>query len=129
MLNISSNTTGKHSYQRWGPYTYYMLNEQTFCCLSRAEPDISVHLANQMYEEYYYGLLLNLFHKIVLLKLASIHSRLQIDQDYDEMEKLIFSINTFSAKLYFLELISQSQGREIFLQLRKIYGMMPCSTK
>lgn len=112
----------QHSYQRWGPDTYYMINEQTFCCVSRAEPDISVHLANQMYGEYYYGLLLNLFHKIVLLKLASIHSRLRIDQDYDEIEKLIFSINTFSAKFYFLELISQSQGREIFFQLRKIYG-------
>ncbi|SEU24037.1 hypothetical protein [Paenibacillus sp. NFR01] len=112
----------EHSYDRWGPDTYYMTNEQTFCCLSRAEPNIAVQLANQMYGEYYYGLLLSLFHKIVLLKLANLHSRLRINRDYDEIENLIFLINKFSAKFYFLELISQSQGREIFIQLRKVYG-------
>lgn len=113
---------GEHSYNRWGPDTYYLTNEQTFCCLSRAEPDMATQLVNQMYGEYYYGLLLSIFHKIVLLKLANLHSRLRINHDYDEIENLIFLINKFSAKFYFLELISQSQGREIFFQLRKIYG-------
>jgi hypothetical protein len=112
----------EHCYSRWGPDTYYMTNEQTFCCLSRAEPAIAVQLVNQMYGEYYYGLLLSIFHKIVLLKLANLHSRLRINHDYDEIENLIFLINKFSAKFYFLELISQSQGREIFFQLRKVYG-------
>lgn len=112
----------EHSYNRWGPDTYYMMNEQTFCCLTRAEPRIAVSLANQMYGQYYYGLLLNIFHKIVLLKLANMHSRLRINHDYEEIDNLIYSINKFSAKFYFLELISQSQGREIFLQLRKVYG-------
>jgi hypothetical protein len=112
----------EHSYNRWGPDTYYMTNEQTFCCLSRAEPEIATQLVNQMYGEYYYGLLLSIFHKIVLLKLANVHSRLRINHDYDEIENLIFLINKFSAKFYFLELISQSQGREIFFQLRKVYG-------
>lgn len=111
-----------HSYNRWGPDTYYVMNEQTFCCLSRTERDVATRLANQMYGEYYYGLLLSLFHKIVLLKLANMHSRLRINHDYDEIEMLIFLINKFSAKFYFLELISQSQGREIFFQLRQVYG-------
>ncbi|AIQ55904.1 hypothetical protein PBOR_02180 [Paenibacillus borealis] len=114
--------TSEHCYSRWGPDTYYMTNEQTFCCLSRAEPEIATQLINQMYGEYYYGLLLSIFHKIVLLKLANLHSRLRINHDYDEIENLIFLINKFSAKFYFLELISQSQGREIFFQLRKVYG-------
>lgn len=114
--------TSEHCYSRWGPDTYYMTNEQTFCCLSRAESDIATPLINQMYGEYYYGLLLSVFHKIVLLKLANLHSRLRINHDYDEIENLIFLINKFSAKFYFLELISQSQGREIFFQLRKVYG-------
>lgn len=114
--------TSEHCYSRWGPDTYYMTNEQTFCCLSRAETDIATQLINQMYGEYYYGLLLSIFHKIVLLKLANLHSRLRINHDYDEIENLIFLINKFSAKFYFLELISQSQGREIFFQLRKVYG-------
>lgn len=75
-----------------------------------------------MYGQYYYGLLLSIFHKIVLLKLSNLHSRLRINHDYDQIENLIFLINKFSAKFYFLELISQSQGREIFIQLRKVYG-------
>jgi hypothetical protein len=111
-----------HTYNRWAPDTCYIVNEQTFCCLSRTASDIAVPLANQMYGAYYYGLLLSLFHKIVLLKLANMHSRLRINHDYDEIETLIFLINKFSAKFYFLELISESQGREIFFQLRRIYG-------
>ncbi|WNS41842.1 hypothetical protein [Paenibacillus sp. MMS20-IR301] len=114
--------TREHCYSRWGPDTYYMTNEQTFCCLSRAKPDVATQLINQMYGEYYYGFLLSIFHKIVLLKLANLHSRLRINHDSDEIENLIFLINKFSAKFYFLELISQSQGREIFFQLRKVYG-------
>ncbi|OBZ10587.1 hypothetical protein A8L34_18540 [Bacillus sp. FJAT-27264] len=112
----------EHTYKRWGPQTYYMTNEQTFCCISRAERPLAIQLANQMYGEYYYGLLLSMFHKIVLLKLANMHSRLRINRDDDDIEDLIFYINKFSAKFYFLELISQSQGREIFFQLRKVYG-------
>ncbi|WP_310550546.1 hypothetical protein [Paenibacillus glufosinatiresistens] len=112
----------KHTYRRWAPDTYYITNEQTFSCVSCREGESAVRMANQMYGEYYYGLLLSLFHKIVLLKLANIHSRLRIEHDYEEIESLIFDINRFSAKFYFLELISQSQGREIFFQLRKVYG-------
>lgn len=114
--------TREHCYSRWGPDTYYMTNEQTFCCLSRAKPEVATRLINEMYGEYYYGLLLSIFHKIVLLKLANLHSRLRINHDYGEIENLIFLINKFSAKFYFLELISQSQGREIFFQLRNVYG-------
>ncbi|ETT58441.1 hypothetical protein C173_31004 [Paenibacillus sp. FSL R7-277] len=114
--------TREHCYSRWGPDTYYMTNEQTFCCVSRAKPEIAAGLISQMYGEYYYGMLLSIFHKIVLLKLANLHSRLRINHDNDEIENLIFLINKFSAKFYFLELISQSQGREIFFQLRKVYG-------
>ncbi|BCG56942.1 hypothetical protein [Paenibacillus sp. URB8-2] len=112
----------RHRYDRWGPGTYYMTNEQTFCCLSRSNSETAVKLAGQMYGEYYYGLLLSLFHKIVLLKLSNVHSRLRIEHDYEEIEDLIYYINKFSAKFYFLELISQTQGREIFFQLRKVYG-------
>lgn len=112
----------EHTYSRWAPDTFYMMNEQIFCCLTRADSGIAVRLANQMYGEYYYGLLLSIFHKIVLLKLANMHSRLRINHDYEEIDNLIYSINKFSAKFYFLELVSQSQGREIFLQLRKVYG-------
>lgn len=112
----------EHSYNRWAPDTFYMTNEQTFCCISRAGRERATELANQMYGPYYYGMLLSIFHKIALLKLANVHSRLRINHDYNEIENLIFLINKFSAKFYFLELISQSQGREIFNQLRRVYG-------
>lgn len=117
-----ANYCHEHSYNRWGPDTYYMMNEQTFCCLTRAERPVAVSLANQMYGQYYYGLLFNIFHKIVLLKLSNMHARLRIHHDNDEIDNLIYSINKFSAKFYFLELVAQSQGREIFQQMRKIYG-------
>lgn len=114
--------TKRHGYTRWAPNTHYVMNEQTFCCLSKAESETARKLANQMYGEYYYGLLLNIFHKIVLLKLANIHAKLKVEKDYEEVEELIVAINKFSAKYYFMELISQSQGRELFYQLRQLYG-------
>lgn len=112
----------KHSYNRRGPDTYYLTTEQTFSCITRTEQKVSVNLVNEMYGEYYYGLLLNIFHKIVLLKLVNMHSRLRIDNDYREIENLIYSINFFSSKFYFMEMFTRSQGREIFFQLREVYG-------
>ncbi|MFD2882270.1 hypothetical protein ACFTAO_50900 [Paenibacillus rhizoplanae] len=61
ILSISSSTPGSIAIAAGGPDTYYMTNEQTFCCLSRAKPDIATELVNQMYGEYYYGLLLSIF--------------------------------------------------------------------
>jgi len=78
-------------------------------------------LAAQMYGEFYYGLLLNLFHKIVLLKMASDYSEIEIEQDTEKIERLIHSINSFTANFFFLELATQSQGREIFVHLRKVF--------
>jgi succinate dehydrogenase hydrophobic anchor subunit len=112
----------KHEYGRWSPDTVYLMNEHTFCCLTNSGRNRSAALANQMYGEYYYGLLLNLFHKIVLLKLSNRYSNVRMGKDNDEVENLIRSITKFSAKYYFLELVSQSQGREIFVQMRRVFG-------
>lgn len=111
-----------HVYDRWGPNTYYVVEEMSFFCLTNEEPQITVSLANHMYGEYYYGLLINLFYKIVLLKLSNRYSHVQLDQNQEEIEELIRSITTFSAKYYFLEVVSQSQGKEIFIQLRNNLG-------
>ncbi|PZE20034.1 hypothetical protein [Paenibacillus xerothermodurans] len=110
-----------HGYVRWSPDTFYIVNEHSFNCLT-SDPDQFSVLANQMYGEYYYGMLLNLFHKIVLLKLSNRYSQIQVEKDHEDVEHLIRSITTFSSKYFFLELVSQSQGREIFMQLRKTYG-------
>lgn len=112
----------EHSYDRWGSSTYYVMDENSFCCLTNEKGKQANHLANQMYGEYYYGLLLNLFHKIVLLKLSNRYSSVSLEQNPDEIEDLIRSITKFSAKYFFLELVTQSQGREIFVRLRKMFG-------
>jgi len=85
----------------------------------RTTPD----LANQFYGEFYYGLVLNLFHKIVLLKLANTYTELNIEKDVKEMEKLIYSINSFTANYFSLEIVSQSRSRDIFYLLRKNFNI------
>ncbi|WP_169086565.1 hypothetical protein [Paenibacillus sp. PL91] len=111
-----------HIFDRWGPNTYYMTNETSFVCITNEDANITTQLANHMYGEYYYALLINLFHKIVLLKLSNLYSRVRLDQNQDRIEELIRSITTFSAKYYFNEVVSQSQGKEIFIQLRNRFG-------
>ncbi len=50
-----------HGYNRWLPHTLFMVNEHSFCCLTSSAETHARKLGNQMYGEYYYGLLLNLF--------------------------------------------------------------------
>jgi hypothetical protein len=112
----------QYEYDRWAPNTYYLTDETSFVCLTRDKPDIATRLANQMYGEFYYGLLLNLFHRIVLLKLSISYSQVQLERKREQTEDLIRDITCFSAKYYFVEIVSQTQGREIFHQLRDVYG-------
>ncbi|MBB6674352.1 hypothetical protein [Cohnella nanjingensis] len=109
-------------FDRWAPNTYYLTDESCFCCLTRLPGAQAARVANKMYGEYYYGLLLNLFHRIVLLKLSNAYSRVRLERTPEQTEVLIRAITTFSAKYDFLEVVSQSQGREIFVQIRRMYG-------
>ncbi|MDF2669906.1 MAG: hypothetical protein K0R67_2212 [Paenibacillus sp.] len=111
----------QHCYSRWSPNTFHIVNEHSFNCITNNSRE-SVSLANQMYGSYYYGLLLHLFHKIVLLKLSNRYSRIKLEKDKDAIEDLIRSITAFSSRYYFKELISQSQGKELFNQVRSIFG-------
>jgi hypothetical protein len=112
----------RQAYSRWAPDTYYVTDEHIFCCLTNQKKAKVDDLVNQMYGEYYYGLLLNLFHKIVLLKLSNEYSKVKLEKDIDKIEDLIRSITNFSSKYFFLELATQTQGREVFTQLRKLFG-------
>ncbi len=111
-----------HEYERWAPNTHYVIDDSSFCCITNIEKRKATELANQMYGEFYYGLLLNLFHKIVLLKLSNQYSRISLVKNQEQIEELISEITTFSSKYFFLELVTQSQGREIFIQLRRLFG-------
>lgn len=110
-----------HRYDRWAPNTHYVMEEHCFTCITNEDDEVIPMLARQMYGEFYYGLLLNLFHKIVLLKIANAYSKINLARDEKKIEKLIFTINSFTANFFFLELATQSQGRDIFIYLRKIF--------
>ncbi|MCL6458468.1 MAG: hypothetical protein K6T85_10735 [Gorillibacterium sp.] len=112
----------QHAYKRWGPDTYYVMDENSFNCITNLKGTKMKGLANQMYGEYYYGLLLTLFHKIVLLKLSNNYSKVRYDRNSDDIEELIGHITRFSSKYFFQEMVTQSQGKEIFGQLRRIFS-------
>ncbi|MDN4071819.1 hypothetical protein [Fictibacillus terranigra] len=112
----------EQTYCRWEPDTYYVTDRNSFCCLTNQQGEVLDSLISQMYGEYYYSLLLNLFHKIVLLKLANEYSQVKLESDREKVEDLIRSITRFSSEYFFLELASQTQGRELFVQLRKVFG-------
>lgn len=113
----------KHSYQRWAPNRYFIMEEHIFTCITNEGEQAVTKLASQMYGEFYYALLLNLFHKVVLLKMANAYAELNIEQDTNEIEKLIYSINSFTANYFSLELVSQSQSEDIFFRLRKLFNI------
>ncbi|PGA98749.1 hypothetical protein [Bacillus toyonensis] len=113
----------KHSYQRWAPNRYFIMEEHIFTCITNEGEREVTKLASQMYGEFYYALLLNLFHKVVLLKMANAYAELNIEQDTNEIEKLIYSINSFAANCFSLELVSQSQSEDIFFRLRKLFNI------
>lgn len=113
----------QHAYQRWAPNRYFIMEEHIFTCVTNEDKRKITKLASQMYGEFYYALLLNLFHKIVLLKMANAYAELNIEQDTNEIEKLIYSINSFTANYFSLELVSQSQSEDIFFRLRKLFNI------
>jgi hypothetical protein len=113
----------QHSYNRWEPDTYFVIDEHVFTCMTNESGSAVADLANKVYGKFYYGLILNLFHKIVLLKLAHAHAVLDTERDIKEMEKLIFSINSFTANFFSLELVTESRSQEIFFQIRETFNI------
>jgi hypothetical protein len=109
-------------YDRWAPLTHFLTDESCFCCLTKEQSDGAALWASRMYGEYYYGLMLNLFHRIVLLKLANAYAHVQVERKEEHTVELIRDITTFSAKYNFVEVVAQTHGREIFNQLRQVYG-------
>ncbi|MDM5339857.1 hypothetical protein QUF84_21920 [Fictibacillus enclensis] len=110
----------ENGYHRWAPNTYYLIDEHVFSCMTNATGVERDNKLDQMYGEFYYGLLLNLFHKIVLLRLSNRYSQVHLEKDNEETEKLIGEITLFSARFFFLELAAQSQGSNIFIKLKEV---------
>lgn len=122
-ITYISDYLHEHSYHRWEPNTFFTMEEHCFICMTNETRNKVAQLVSQIYGEFYYALLLNLFHKIVLLKIAHSFADLNIDQDEKEMERLIYAINSFTANYFFSEIASQSQGRDIYNHLRKIFNI------
>lgn len=49
--------------------------------------------------------------------MANAYAELNIEQDTNEIEQLIYAINSFTANYFSLELVSQSQSEDIFFRL------------
>ncbi|WP_123042605.1 hypothetical protein [Cohnella candidum] len=111
----------RYGYERWAPYTYFMTDDNCFCCLTNDSEAQAASLTSRLYGEYYYGLLLNLFHRIVLLKLSNAYSHVQLERKEEHTVELIRDITAYAAKYNFVEVVAQTAGREIFVQLRKVY--------
>lgn len=109
-------------YERWAPNTYYVADEHVLSCMTNASHGRTITLANEMYGRYYYIFLLNLFHKIVLLKLSNHYGRLQLDSNRDRVEELIRGITLFSSRFYYREMVSESQLQDVFQLLRRMHG-------
>lgn len=110
-----------HVYSRWAPYTYFVVDDDAFVCLTKETRERADKLADQMYGEYYYSLLLNFFHKIVLLKLSVQYPAVRVDKDNEDIGELIRSITEFDSKYFFVETMSQTQGKELFGLLRIVF--------
>lgn len=122
-LSYIQNYLKRHSYNRWAPDTHFVIDEHIFTCLTHEDRPKLSELASNIYGTFYYSLILNLFHKIVLLKLAHAHAVLDTERDIKEMEKLIFSINSFTANFFSLELVTESRSQEIFFEIRKSFNV------
>ncbi|KMY43335.1 hypothetical protein AC622_02915 [Bacillus sp. FJAT-27916] len=107
------------AYMRWAPYTYILPESSGFFTLTKQTGREFSRIANSFYGQFYYGLILTLFHKIVLLKLENNYSEIRIEQDTKKVEKLIHAINAFSSNYFFFELATHSEGRDIFVKLRE----------
>jgi hypothetical protein len=128
--NVSANNLtyineflNHRGYLRWAPDRYFVMEEHLFTCITNENSQTVSQIACQMYGEFYYSLILNLFHKIVLLKLAYIYAEINIQRDITEMEKLIYSINSFTANYFFLELVSESESQDIFFHIREAFSI------
>ncbi|MGZ9584532.1 hypothetical protein [Paenibacillus marinisediminis] len=112
----------KRIFDRWAPNTYFIADEHSLSCISNSPRTVQMTIINEMYGRYYYAFLLNLFHKIVLLKLSSHYGRLRLDRNHERVEDLIHGITLFSSRFYYREMVAESQLHYIFHLLRRLHG-------
>jgi hypothetical protein len=110
-----------HVHKRWAPETHYVISDHTFSCLTHSSGVNASSIGNEWFGQNYYNLLLHFYYKIVLLKLTYEYSVLTFEKNQDDVEKLIKSISIFSAKYFFLEISSRTEGREFSEMFKEIF--------
>lgn len=120
-LEYISNYINDYSYNRWAPTTSYLIDEQSFSCVTIEKEFELSFLIEQFYGPFYYVLLINLFHKFVLLKITDDFAVMNINQDKKEVDKLIYTINSFTSTYFFAEYPVSTEGQELFNHLRKSF--------
>ena len=120
-LDYISNYVKENSYNRWAPSTNYLFDEQCFSCIT-IEKNIELSLlTEQFYGTFYYAMLINLFHKLVLLKIADDYAAMNIEQDKKDIKHLIYTINSFISNFFFTIYPAETEGKEIFKHLKKSF--------
>lgn len=113
----------KHVYDRWGDESYYVISDYAFSCLTNAKFEKAKLLSERMYGENYYTLLLFFFYRLVLLKLSYEYSQVDVKDGKGDIDRLIVRITNFSARYYQMEVHSRSFGKEIFNQMKSLFGL------
>ncbi|KWW20880.1 MULTISPECIES: hypothetical protein [Peribacillus] len=112
-------------YDRWGEETFYVTSMYHFACVTKAKGKLQLQLANEMYGQNFYSILLFFYYKIVLLKLVHEHSQIDIEKDQSNTEQLIFMITEFTTKYLFTEVNSTASGKELFKITDETFRIAP----
>ncbi|MFZ7943516.1 hypothetical protein [Neobacillus sp. 19] len=122
-VDYISNYLKDHGCDRWAPTTYSIFEEECFSLITNDHPHEFSELAKQFYGPSYYAVLLNLFHKLVLLKIAAGYSAINLDQDKKEIEHLIYTINSFTSNYFFSVIPVLAEEQELFNNIRKSFDI------
>lgn len=107
----------------WAPNRYYFFGTSCFTCISNESKMTTDQLASQFYGEFYYSLLVNLYHKSVFLKIARDYSKLKIDTDSKEIRKLIYLINSFTSNYFYLSDFGLTREQKLYDLFRKTFNI------
>ncbi len=118
-LEYVSDFIQQHSSMRWAPNTYLCSDEKCFSCITNEGGDILNNQISLFYGDYYDILVINLFHKSLLLQIFADYSKLHIEQNKKEIKNLIYTINSFTSNYFFKQNPFYTPCMELFQMVRK----------
>lgn len=113
----------KHLHDRWAPDSYTVTSDHAQITVSIKTPQQLDRPLSQFMGTHHYNLMLHYFYKIMLLRMSFEYSQVQWKQDEDYVEELIELISKFSARYYFGQVSSRSEGKELTHTYREIFHL------